>query len=159
MGDFNINLLDTDQKVEQFQTALHCLGLEQLITTPTRVTKLTSSLIDHAYTNVNSSKIHAGVIETDISDHFPIFVIFEHCTVTSNDTCRRRTTTRSFKNSEDKKLQEELSKARWDLVFRQEDVNKAYDMFYKLFQEICDKSAPIVTQRPTRNKNTAKTYG
>ena len=35
-------------------------------------------------------------------------------------------------------------------------MNKAYDMFYKLYQEICDKNAPIVTQRPTRNKNTAK---
>lgn len=71
MGDIDINILDSDQKVEEFKTALQCFGLEQVITTPTRVTKLTSSLIDHAYTNFSiSSKVHAGVIETDVSDHF-----------------------------------------------------------------------------------------
>ena len=65
LGDFNINVLHKegiDMKAEQFLTSLQCLGMQQLITSPTRVTKTTSSLIDHVYTNVTISSIHAGVI-------------------------------------------------------------------------------------------------
>ena len=29
-------------------------------------------------TNLNQCQIHSGVIETDVSDHFPIFVLFQH---------------------------------------------------------------------------------
>ena len=59
LGDFNINLLVSDNKVEQFQSGLQCMGMQQLITSPTRVTKNTSSLIDHIYTNLIASGIHA----------------------------------------------------------------------------------------------------
>ena len=157
MGDFNINFLDSDQKVEQFKTTLQCFGLEQLITTPTRVTKLSSTLIDHAYTNFSTSTaVHAGVIEADISDHFPIFVVFENCAVKSKGMCHGRITFRSYKKYEGKKFQDSLAEVRWDLVFKQNDVNKAYIMFYELFQRICDKHAPILTQTATKRRNSAK---
>ena len=135
MGDFNITFLDSDQKVEQFKTALQCFGLEQLITTPTRVTKLSSTLIDHAYTNFSTSTVHAGVIEADISDHFPIFVVFENCAVKSKGMCHGRITFRSYKKYEEKKFQDSLAEVRWDLVFKQNDVNKAYIMFTSCFKE------------------------
>lgn len=112
VGDFNINILDSDQKVEEFKTALQCFGLEQVITTPTRVTKLTSSLIIMHIPNFNiSSKVHAGVIETDVSDHFPIFVVFENCEIKNKDMFNGRITV------DEKQFQDNLEKISWDLVF------------------------------------------
>ena len=98
LGDFNINLLVTDNKVEQFQSGLQCMGMQQLIKSPTRVTKYSSSLIDHIYTNLVASEIHAGVIETDVSDHFPIFVAFEDDSWTNKASCKGKHTFRSFKS-------------------------------------------------------------
>lgn len=158
MGDFNINFLDSDQKVEQFKTTMECLALKQLITTPTRVTRDTSSLIDHAYTNYSSTKIHAGVIETDVSDHFPIFVIFEKCKAESRKLCTGSISFRSYKNYDEKKFNDDLAGARWDLVYKENDVNNAYTTFHDIFKEICDKHAPIITQRPKRKNNAQKPW-
>ena len=50
LGDFNKNLLneDIDRNWGNFTTSL---GLSQLVTEPTRVTKDSATLIDHIYTN------------------------------------------------------------------------------------------------------------
>ena len=48
-----------------------------LITKPTRVTSKTVSLIDNIFTNFifdTSLKLKKGIIEKDVSDHFPVFV-------------------------------------------------------------------------------------
>ena len=78
MGDFNINIQNQEPSVDRFVTSLNCMGLQQLIKESTRVTNSSASLIDHIYTNMLSNHIHAGVIVTDITDHFPIFAIFDN---------------------------------------------------------------------------------
>ena len=52
------------------------MQFQQLIEVPTRVNNLSSSLIDHVYTNFSSKCVHSGTIDTDMSDHFPIYAIF-----------------------------------------------------------------------------------
>ena len=44
-----------------------------LITTPSRATTTSQTVIDHILTNDNSSIIHPGVFLYKISDHFPIY--------------------------------------------------------------------------------------
>ena len=98
----------------------------------------------------------AGVIEADVSDHFPIFVVFGSCAVKSKGMCHGMITFRSYKKYDQKKFQDSLAEVKWDLVFKQNDVNKAYDMFYELFQRICDKHAPILIHRFKKKRNSAK---
>ena len=52
--------------------------LLQLITTPTRITNTSSTLIDHIYTNISAHYIQSGCIEAGISDHLPVYAIFEN---------------------------------------------------------------------------------
>ena len=48
-----------------------------------------SSLIDHVCTTISNHVIYTGVIETDVSDHFHIFVLFDHLAVNKIVTLRK----------------------------------------------------------------------
>ena len=74
MGDFNINLLNQDvyNISNQFSNLLYSYNYIPLISSPTRVTETTSSLIDNIFTN-NICDHSSGIIDTDLSDHYPIF--------------------------------------------------------------------------------------
>ena len=50
--------------------------LKQLIDTPTRVTPTSSSLIDHILASANLKLVNKGVLELSLSDHFPIYAVF-----------------------------------------------------------------------------------
>ena len=74
-GEFNIDILKlTCPKVSHFIDILISLGLHPIITKPSRVTNITSTLIDIIYTNYNHVPISNGLLYNDISDYLPIFV-------------------------------------------------------------------------------------
>ena len=69
LGDFNTDLLKPHVAWESTSSIL---GLNQLITQPTRVTCSTNTPIDHIYTN-NPNLVHSiPVPNIAISDHFPV---------------------------------------------------------------------------------------
>ena len=78
-GDFNIDLLqyDTNNVTNNFIDHLYSFGLHPLITRPTRITSHSKTLIDNIFTT-NLSDIHSRLIINDLSDHLPIFLIFEY---------------------------------------------------------------------------------
>ena len=96
VGDLNINLLSQHDKSKDFLRMTESYGLRQLITDPTRVTNTTSSLIDHIYTNISSHNIQSGCIVVEISDHFPVFAIFENLNCV--EVKKKRITRRNFRN-------------------------------------------------------------
>ena len=75
MGDFNINLLnsDTHTSTSDFIDVLNSYSLYPSITRPTRITSKSATLIDNIFKNSHSKHI-AGIILTDISDHLPTFI-------------------------------------------------------------------------------------
>ena len=75
-GDFNINFLafSGSKKVQSFVNLMFHFGMIPTINKPTRVTRNTSTAIDHIVTNsIINTKIKTVIVKTDISDHFPIF--------------------------------------------------------------------------------------
>jgi len=54
---------------------LYSLSCKLLIDKPTRITKHSTTLIDHIYTNDVKPSIVSGVITDDLSDNLPIFAI------------------------------------------------------------------------------------
>ena len=76
MGDININLMDTENK----DTILYTNNMNNnklflLIKVPTRITNNTATIIDHIYIKERNKKNKksqktAGIITTDISDHY-----------------------------------------------------------------------------------------
>ena len=77
MGDFNIDI--NKAASNSFLHNLSSCGFHPTINKPTRVTSNSTSIIDNIFTNVNniSDSVEVrvpGILLTDISDHFPIFI-------------------------------------------------------------------------------------
>ena len=74
LGDFNIDL------IKECSHALTCDFISTMyehsfipaISVPTRVTAVSSTLIDNIYINCANNSVRSGVILYDLSDHFPI---------------------------------------------------------------------------------------
>ena len=76
IDDININSLDYEYNniVNNFLNALFKNSMFPVITRPPRVTRHSSTVIDHILTNAILTKSNSsGIVKTDISDHFPIF--------------------------------------------------------------------------------------
>ena len=80
MGDFNINLLNTDNHLltEDFIETMYSHSFCPLINKPTRINsnKATVTVIDNIFTNsYEHINLFNGILYTDITDHLPIFCI------------------------------------------------------------------------------------
>ena len=78
MGDININFVKAVVTNEKWRGIVDAFQLLLVITSPTRVTATTDTLIDHIYTthpqHVKASKV--GVLSA--SDHLPVVVLRKH---------------------------------------------------------------------------------
>ena len=74
-GDFNMDLLSiTSNSVhESFFTLMCSYGFLPTISKATRISLMSSTLIDNIFTNDLSKVTMSGIVITDISDHFVIF--------------------------------------------------------------------------------------
>ena len=76
-GDINI---DVSPKVKcnhtiDYKNMLFSLGLRNMISKPTRITKESETIIDHIITNLPNEIIHSGILEADVADHLPIYAL------------------------------------------------------------------------------------
>ena len=78
LGDLNIDTSDTNRTstASNYLNMIQSYGLLPLITKPTTVTETTSTILDHILTNDVHHCILPGIIQYDLSDHYPVF-----CTV------------------------------------------------------------------------------
>ena len=80
-GGFNMNLLDFKQnkKVQGFLNIMFGHSMMPIINKPVRVTKNTTTTIDHIFINsITTTIFKTGIIKSDISDHFPIFFVADY---------------------------------------------------------------------------------
>ena len=77
VGDFNIDISPTVQNNDQmtFINEFKSFHFFPIINLPTRETEFASTCIDHIWTNC-LLPYKAGVLKVEISDHYPIFVLF-----------------------------------------------------------------------------------
>ena len=67
-GDKNINLVSPNNSGRDFIDVMFSSSFDQHITIPTRVTKNTSTLVDHISSN-NIDRIISGIFDAGTSDH------------------------------------------------------------------------------------------
>jgi hypothetical protein len=140
LGDFNINYKKRNDHRE-LKMIFQSHGLLQLVKTDTRVTKGTSSLIDLIFTNTSSLIITCDVIPSDISDHHMVACIRKKNYQKFNP---RVTTSRTYKNYNPLKMNEDFSKVDWKDVYNESDVNKAVELFNTILLTIFNKHAPVI---------------
>ena len=73
LSDLNINLINnqkhTPNGIKRYKEVCSLNGLKQLLTLPTRITKTSTSLLDHVLTNSADRVSQFGVVDTGLSDH------------------------------------------------------------------------------------------
>ena len=92
VGYFNINVLDYENnlKVKNLVNLTFQNSLIPLINKPTIVTRTNATAIDQILTNAFLNKqTETGIIKTEISDHFLIFLITDP--ITSSEIKSKRT--------------------------------------------------------------------
>ena len=78
-GDFNMDLLNPAKlkSIDDFTNTMYSLSLYPLITKPSRITSSSATIIDNIFTNVMDNVTTNGLFICDISDHLPVFTLFD----------------------------------------------------------------------------------
>ena len=153
MGDININLLniETHPRTAQFLELMYSYSYTPLITKPTRVTHNTATLIDNIFTNeqFNESSIQ-GILCTDVSDHFPVFLIdMKHSFSHTKNVFRKRCL--SF--SKRAKFKIDLMNSKWSGVLDSNCAQESFSTFHKIFKDTYDSCFPVIISKSVYKNN------
>ena len=76
LGDFNINILDSDEITNEYKDILYHYGYKSLINCPTRVTNENESCIDHIFYKGSATDdlLTPIVLKTNYTDHYSIIL-------------------------------------------------------------------------------------
>ena len=149
VGDFNICLMKENNHVDTFRNSLISNNLFPTILEPTRIATIqrngeyitTESLIDNIFINTQLD-FKSGLINSTISDHFPVFISIQHdfvLHVEENKSIRYRT----FDDFSIKKFNFDLLNSLVSLLEGVSDPQTAYTRFHKLIDESYNKHFPV----------------
>lgn len=158
MGDFNQNLLihHKDNNVKKLLDCTFSKHIFPVITKPTRIVQnndgqiKSQTLIDLIFTNDLYSDFTAGILQTDLSDHHPVFYIKHENTdnnirnesdsrVPINETYEKRI----INEKTTKSLLNELKRTDWSFLNDISSTNNKYDRFIEKLQILFEKHIPV----------------
>ena len=144
LGDFNINYF---KKNIAWDSTTMLFGLQQLITSATRVTQSTSTLLDHLYTNNVLLIQKSWVSDAAISDHFPIICSLNVKRSKYKKYGHTYFTYRCMKNFDPKNFCYDLMKTPFHEIYNHGDPNRAFQLWHNLFLSVINKHVPIKRKR------------
>lgn len=156
MGDFNINYLEKQNKpsTNNHFLMLKSLNFHTIFKSPTRITELTSTCIDHFYTNDKNSITNKFILLDDLSDHLPLFG-----TIKLNYRTKKQQTIykRNFSKMNISKLQQDAEIKMNELLqnfveYPNESIHKQFKILTESTKEIVNKNVPLLklSQRKTK---------
>jgi len=130
-GDFNIDLTkyDKNRDTSDFLNSLLINNFMPMIILPTRITKNSSTLIDHIFyregcNNTKDLQTASGNLWCDLTDHLPnYFLIFDNQYTQKNV----RPLIRIFSEKNIKNFQNEVCNINWEPLYDTDDVNQGYN--------------------------------
>ena len=150
LGDFNIDYKNMKspnyKKIKFFERAN---ALEQLISTTTRNTKTSSSLLDIAFTNVKYIK-QSGALDSFLSDHQPIFLLKKK--MKSTEKSEQNFEGRSYKNYDKQRFMDNLKAQKWNYFFDAQDPMSAWEEMQRIIFREADKQCPVKTYKIRNSK-------
>ena len=150
VGDFNINLDDDSSHARSWIDVLSSVNHTQLVNTPTRVSKNSATLIDHAFSNriCNISKI--TIPKLSISDHYPICLTRKTFTKFNSNSSHKVISYRSLKHFDPNIFLDELASLPWDSVDTCDTIDSALERFVDMFIHTLNRNAPMKKKRVKR---------
>jgi len=98
LGDININTSSkTSHLTQEYLNMLASNSASSVITSPTRVTDITSTVLDHILTNESRYSLTPFVINYVISDHYPVMVLIS-CKFTPSSTSQKLVKSQNHKS-------------------------------------------------------------
>ena len=159
-GDFNINLLNTDNNsVNNFIDNMHSSHFLTNITKPTRFPSNINdriSLLDHVWCNFINKHI-SGIIQADISDHCPVFTIFD---LNKYNDPPIKKVFRPFSNNNFDIFYDKLYRNQWHF-YNKADINEQFSSFITELNYLYTSCFPLKTKQISqrRKKNPWMTAG
>ena len=144
LGDYNIDISKNPKSPtvkNNFINTLHSNSFYPTINIPTRVKDTSKTIIDNIITNVHNTTIETGVIVTDISDHFPIFL-----SANLNQKSQQPhppVKTRVVNERTLHHLAESIQAKEWDIVYHCRDPDIAYNRLVDQISKSIHTSLPI----------------
>ena len=146
LGDFNVDYNRRSTAKSRLQTLARAFSLEQLITSPTRITESSESIIDLIFVNNIHRVVASGVIPLDLSDHSLIFCVIKSGVAKTGGNYRD-INYRCFKRYDKVKFNRDLENANWSFLDSISDINTTLSTWCNLFSVIAEKHAPIKSRR------------
>ena len=153
LGDFNINLLEVEEreKYHDFYSHMVSHGFIPNITLPTRFATKKRSLIDQIYSKFTrqvAGNTNSGILFGDTSDHLACFTVFNHIRVTQNKhkfvTTRKMDTVALENFSNDIKNINLIEHIQHD---PESDPNINYNIISESITQSMDTHMPIKTEK------------
>ena len=138
VGDFNNNLLDPKDG-GHLRDLLEVYGLKNLIKSPTRIGKTSSTLLDLILTNNTRRVFSSGVVDADISDHSLIYTILK---TTAPRLRSRKIQLRSLKNFDQDLFLRDLLNVTFHVMEVLYGIDDKQYVFESLYLDILNKHAP-----------------
>ena len=144
MGNFNIDILkyDTNNNSTAFLDMMHENFLLPYISSPTRVTPRSQTLIDNIFSNITEDEIISGNITTTISDHYAQFTLFKNKTKSEKNK-KIAKFARNYKTLDKEMFDSDLKNTNWNEILKIErgDVDYSFEISNKKLNEVLDKYA------------------
>ena len=144
MGDYNINLLNSDSHKDtgDFINSMYSLSMFPLINKPTRITKYSATLIDNIFTNHLGENFQflQGILYTDISDHMPIYHITTNRIMCSKD---RYVIKRLVTEDRKTKFKHKINELDWADIIENTETNPAFNNFSETFLHFYSECFPL----------------
>ena len=148
MGDFNINFF-ADKKScsnSRWYSFIMSNGLSQLVTQPTRISKTSSTIIDHLYSSRPDRVTEVFVSSYSISDHFPVcFTRRIHSKLYKNT--HTTISYRQFKKISAHKFKSDLLMSNVEVTETMNNPNSALNHLISIVKETLNLNAPLKSKR------------
>ena len=142
VGDLNIDYLNNDHQTMKDTFKIN--GFTQLLSTATRVTETSATLIDIIQTNKALNISHNTVIQAGLSDHDLIGCVRKMNNVKYQPEIIR---CRNYSHYNTETINNELRNKDWNPVFNTNSPTNAWSYMKELLKETIDKHAPFITKR------------
>ena len=160
IGDFNIDILkyDTNNDSAAFLEMMYENFLLPYISSPTRATPRSQTLIDNIFSNIIEDEIISGNITTTISHHYAQFTLFKN-KIKSQKNKKIANFARNYKTLDKEMFDSDLKNTNWNEILKLErgDVDYSFEVFNKKLSETLDKHAPFKKIINPRGKTLKKT--
>lgn len=139
-GDFNLDMLSKSKDYQRVINIMLECNLQQIITSPTRITKTTATCLDLIFTNKTDYKLN--ISELGISDHKAL-IYSQESRDTKRATNSRYITKRFFSNKNILSFKQELKCVNWsNILLEKHDANTSYNLFEDHLLKLLNRRIP-----------------